>query len=177
MVPINFIRIHLFNLFFILFLINIALSKPQEKYNTNIILNNKLINNVIGQEPYPYPDDRTDFTPEEIRKRIEEAEERKEEIEIQCQQKRIYAIALGVLSIFFLVLISIYTIFKCYLFCSSRTPLVRISKIGEVYMDEKYNMNKMRFTENSDDYNIPDDNNEAPTCIITAGNPTNTTNN
>ena len=132
MVPINFIRIGLFNLFLILFLINITISKPQEKYNTNIILNNKLINNVIGQEPYPYPDDRTDFTPEEIRKRIEEAEERKEEIEIQCQQKRIYAIALGVLSIFFLVLISIYTIFKCYLFCSSRTPLVRISKIGEV---------------------------------------------
>ena len=44
-------------------------------------------------------------------------------------------------------------------------------------MDEKYNMNKMRFTENSNDYNIPDGNNEAPTCIITAGNPTNTTNN
>ena len=175
MVPINFIRIHLFNIFFILFLINIALSKPQEKYNTNIILNSKPLNNII--DPDPFPDDKTDFTPDDIRKRIEEAEERKEEIEIQCQQKRIYAIALGVLSIFFLLLISIYTIFKCYLFCSSRTPLVRISKIGEVYIDENYNMNKMRFTENNDDNNIPTDNNEAPTCIITTGKPTNTTNN
>ena len=118
------------------------------------------------------PERRTDI-PEELIQEIEAAKIHKNDLEIESQQKKIYVIALAVLSAIFLILLIIYPIFKCYLFCllnkESTTPYrrIRISKLGQVYLEENFVPNKSEI--NNDNSTVNNDNNEnnndAPTCF------------
>ena len=104
---------------------------------------------------------------------IQAAREKKDKMEIECQQKKIYVIALGVLSVIFLILLIIYGILKCYIFCISpkvnNTPFrrIRISKLGQVYLEENFDLNKSDINNNEDNLNNGDNNdkNDAPTCF------------
>ena len=104
---------------------------------------------------------------------IQAAREKKDKMEIECQQKKIYVIALGVLSVIFLILLIIYGILKCYIFCISpkvnNTPFrrIRISKLGQVYLEENFDLNKSDINNNEDNPNTGDNNdkNDAPTCF------------
>ena len=104
---------------------------------------------------------------------IQAAREKKDKMEIECQQKKIYVIALGVLSVIFLILLIIYGILKCYIFCISpkfnNTPFrrIRISKLGQVYLEENFDLNKNDINNNEDNLNDGDNNdkNDAPTCF------------
>ena len=104
---------------------------------------------------------------------IQAAREKKDKMEIECQQKKIYVIALGVLSVIFLILLIIYGILKCYIFCISpkvnNTPFrrIRISKLGQVYLEENFDLNKSDINNNEDNLNDGDNNdkNDAPTCF------------
>ena len=117
------------------------------------------------------PDERTDDT-DKIMEEIQAARDKKERMEIESQEKKIYVIALGVLSGIFLILIIIYSIFKCYLFCLSKrnegTPLrrIRISKLGQVYVEENFDATKSAVYENDEINNAnTNDKNDAPTCF------------
>ena len=150
-------------------------------YNKQIIEHNKNRNEIHSpsdgkaDDPDRKTDDperRTDI-PEELIQEIEAAKIHKNDLEIESQQKKIYVIALAVLSSIFLILLIIYSIFKCYLFCllnkESTTPYrrIRISKLGQVYLEENFVPNKSEI--NNDNSTVNNDNNEnnndAPTCF------------
>ena len=152
------------NLFIILTsLILLILSSSNEQIN-EIMTDN-------GFEP------RSDVPPSDdsLMEEIQATREKKDSLEIECQQKKIYVIALSVLSGIFLLLIIIYSIFKCYMFLLARkdqnTPFrrIRISKLGQVYLEENFDLNKSEIKENNNnpkDMNINNnDNNDAPTCF------------
>ena len=121
-------------------------------------------------------DPRSDIPPsDDLMEEIQATREKKDSLEIECQQKKIYVIALGVLSGIFMLLIIIYSIFKCYMFLLARkdqsTPFrrIRISKLGQVYLEENFDLNKSEINENNDNpknMNVNDnDKNDAPTCF------------
>ena len=123
-----------------------------------------------------YPGPGSDKPPDDhdLMEEINAARQKKDEAEIECQQKKIYVIALGILSGVFLLLIIIYCIFKCYMFFLARkeqnTPFrrIRISKLGEVYLEENFDLNKNDISENNNSKNINannNDRNEAPSCF------------
>ncbi len=142
------------------------------------------INNINGFDIFEGPynsddngyDPRSDIPPsDDLMEEIEATREKKDSLEIECQQKKIYVIALGVLSGIFMLLIIIYSIFKCYMFLLARkdqsTPFrrIRISKLGQVYLEEKFDLNKSEINENNDNsknMSVNDnDKNDAPTCF------------
>ena len=147
-------------------------------YNKQIVEHKKKYNNKSSEIHAPSdrktddPERRTDI-PEELIQEIEAAKIHKNDLEIESQQKKIYVIALAVLSAIFLILLIIYSIFKCYLFCllnkESTTPYrrIRISKLGQVYLEENFVPNKSEI--NNDNSTVNNDNNEngndAPTCF------------
>ena len=121
-------------------------------------------------------DPRSDIPPsDDLMEEIQATREKKDSLEIECQQKKIYVIALGVLSGIFMLLIIIYSIFKCYMFLLARkdqsTPFrrIRISKLGQVYLEENFDLNKSEINENNDNpknMSVNDnDKNDAPTCF------------
>ena len=141
---------------------------------------NKQMNDFENKNPYykyNRPDRRTDDpeqrTIEELKAEIELRQNEKNELEINCQKKKIYAIALGVLSGIFLILIIIFAIFKCYLFCDtkkeSKTPYrrIRISRLGQVFLEESLAQEKSEIKDNSfvNNENININNSVAPTCF------------
>ena len=168
------------NLFIILtaLLLLIPLSS-NEKINEIMEINN--INGFdIFEGPYNSDDNgydpRSDIPPsDDLMEEIQATREKKDSLEIECQQKKIYVIALGVLSGIFMLLIIIYSIFKCYMFLLARkdqsTPFrrIRISKLGQVYLEENFNLNKSEINENNDNpknMSVNDnDKNDAPTCF------------
>lgn len=168
------------NLFIILtaLLLLIPLSS-NEKINEIMEINN--INGFdIFEGPYNSDDNgydpRSDIPPsDDLMEEIEATREKKDSLEIECQQKKIYVIALGVLSGIFMLLIIIYSIFKCYMFLLARkdqsTPFrrIRISKLGQVYLEENFDLNKSEINENNDNpknMSVNDnDKNDAPTCF------------
>ncbi len=168
------------NLFIILtaLLLLIPLSS-NEKINEIMEINN--INGFdIFEGPYNSDDNgydpRSDIPPsDDLMEEIQATREKKDSLEIECQQKKIYVIALGVLSGIFMLLIIIYSIFKCYMFLLARkdqsTPFrrIRISKLGQVYLEEKFDLNKSEINENNDNsknMSVNDnDKNDAPTCF------------
>ena len=121
--------------------------------------------------------DRSDGPPTDdgLMEEIMAAREKKDQAEIECQQKKIYVIALGILSGIFFLLIIIYCIFKCYMFLLSRkeqnTPFrrIRISKLGQVYLEENFDLNKNEMSENNNNSKVMNvnnyDKNDAPTCF------------
>ena len=142
------------------------------------------INNINGFDIFEGPynsddngyDPRSDIPPsDDLMEEIEATREKKDSLEIECQQKKIYVIALGVLSGIFMLLIIIYSIFKCYMFLLARkdqsTPFrrIRISKLGQVYLEENFDLNKSEINENNDNpknMSVNDnDKNDAPTCF------------
>ena len=142
------------------------------------------INNINGFDIFEGPynsddngyDPRSDIPPsDDLMEEIQATREKKDSLEIECQQKKIYVIALGVLSGIFMLLIIIYSIFKCYMFLLARkdqsTPFrrIRISKLGQVYLEENFDLNKSEINENNDNpknMNVNDnDKNDAPTCF------------
>ena len=142
------------------------------------------INNINGFDIFEGPynsddngyDPRSDIPPsDDLMEEIQATREKKDSLEIECQQKKIYVIALGVLSGIFMLLIIIYSIFKCYMFLLARkdqsTPFrrIRISKLGQVYLEENFNLNKSEINENNDNpknMSVNDnDKNDAPTCF------------
>ena len=150
-------------------------------YNKQIIEHNKNRNEIHSpsdgkaDDPDRKTDDperRTDI-PEELIQEIEAAKIHKNDLEIESQQKKIYVIALAVLSAIFLILLIIYSIFKCYLFCllnkESTTPYrrIRISKLGQVYLEENFVPNKSEINNDNSTVNndINENNNDAPTCF------------
>jgi hypothetical protein len=169
------------NLFIILtvLLLLIPLSS-NEKINEIMEINN--INGFdIFKGPYNSDDNgydpRSDIPPsDDLMEEIQATREKKDSLEIECQQKKIYVIALGVLSGIFMLLIIIYSIFKCYMFLLARkdqsTPFrrIRISKLGQVYLEENFDLNKSEINENNDNpknMSVNDnDKNDAPTCFI-----------
>ena len=170
------------NLFIILtaLLLLIPLSS-NEKINEIMEINN--INGFdIFEGPYNSDDNgydpRSDIPPsDDLMEEIQATREKKDSLEIECQQKKIYVIALGVLSGIFMLLIIIYSIFKCYMFLLARkdqsTPFrrIRISKLGQVYLEENFDLNKSEINENNDNpknMSVNDnDKNDAPTCFST----------
>ena len=168
------------NLFIILtaLLLLIPLSS-NEKINEIMEINN--INDFdIFEGPYNSDDNgydpRSDIPPsDDLMEEIQATREKKDSLEIECQQKKIYVIALGVLSGIFMLLIIIYSIFKCYMFLLARkdqsTPFrrIRISKLGQVYLEENFDLNKSEINENNDNpknMSVNDnDKNDAPTCF------------
>jgi hypothetical protein len=168
------------NLFIILtaLLLLIPLSS-NEKINEIMEINN--INGFdIFEGPYNSDDNgydpRSDIPPsDDLMEEIQATREKKDSLEIECQQKKIYVIALGVLSGIFMLLIIIYSIFKCYMFLLARkdqsTPFrrIRISKLGQVYLEENFDLNKSEINENNDNpknMSVNDnDKNDAPTCF------------
>ena len=168
------------NLFIILtaLLLLIPLSS-NEKINEIMEINN--INGFdIFEGPYNSDDNgydpRSDIPPsDDLMEEIQATREKKDSLEIECQQKKIYVIALGVLSGIFMLLIIIYSIFKCYMFLLARkdqsTPFrrIRISKLGQVYLEENFDLNKSEINENNNapkDMNVNNnDKNDAPTCF------------
>ena len=147
----------------------------------NEIMEIKNINGFdIFEGPYNSDDNgydpRSDIPPsDDLMEEIQATREKKDSLEIECQQKKIYVIALGVLSGIFMLLIIIYSIFKCYMFLLARkdqsTPFrrIRISKLGQVYLEENFNLNKSEINENNDNpknMSVNDnDKNDAPTCF------------
>ena len=127
-------------------------------------------------DPYPQPESDDDRR-RELEDKILDAREKKEKLEIDNQKKKIYVMALGILIGIFLLLIMIYTIFKCYLFCILRNELngtnkrIRISRIGEVFIEENSDLNSSytRNTNNinSDNYSNHNNSNDAPSCLNT----------
>ena len=168
------------NLFIILtvLLLLIPLSS-NEKINEIMEINN--INGFdIFEGQYNSDDNgyvpRSDIPPsDDLMEEIQATREKKDSLEIECQQKKIYVIALGVLSGIFMLLIIIYSIFKCYMFLLARkdqsTPFrrIRISKLGQVYLEENFDLNKSEINENNDNpknMSVNDnDKNDAPTCF------------
>lgn len=139
-----------------------------------------------GPQPDPHPETDDEDWRKEIDDKIFAAELKKEKLGIDKQKKEIYAIALGVLAGIFLLLIIIYVLFKCGLFCISRNELkrstkrIRISKIGEVFLEENYdsnnndihnpnNINSDNYTndKNSSFYSNDNNNNGAPPSFNT----------
>ena len=128
----------------------------------------------FGEKDF-FPGPGSDVPPDNnLMEEISAARQKKDEAEIECQQKKIYVIALGVLSGVFLLLIIIYCIFKCYMFFLARkernTPFrrIRISKLGQVYLEENFDLNKNDMNENSNskDINVNNnDKNDAPSCF------------
>jgi hypothetical protein len=168
------------NLFIILtaLLLLIPLSSNEK---INEIMEIKNINGFdIFEGPYNSDDNgydpRSDIPPsDDLMEEIQATREKKDSLEIECQQKKIYVIALGVLSGIFMLLIIIYSIFKCYMFLLARkdqsTPFrrIRISKLGQVYLEENFDLNKSEINENNDNpknMSVNDnDKNDAPTCF------------
>ena len=154
-----FINLRLFFIVSILLImIPFCFNKEIKKYNNK------------DKEP-PIPTDRSD-DPDKIMDEIQAAKDKKDKLEIESQQKKIYVIALAVLSAVFLIIIIIYSCFKCYMFCMStkknNTQFQRIgfSRLGEVYLDENYNITKTVVNDNSNINNeVVNDKNEAPTCF------------
>ena len=147
-------------------------------YNKQIVEHKKKYNNKSSEIHAPSdrktddpdrktddPERRTDI-PEELIQEIEAAKIHKNDLEIESQQKKIYVIALAVLSAIFLILLIIYSIFKCYLFCllnkESTTPYrrIRMSKLGQVYLEENFVPNKSEINNDNNE-----NNNDAPTCF------------
>jgi len=170
-------NIYIFIILFILFHL-IPLSSNER---INEIMD---INNINDFDTFKRPNNfeensyepRSDFPPDEdLMEEIQATREKKDSLEIECQQKKIYVIALGVLSGIFLLLIIIYSIFKCYMFLLARqdqnTPFrrIRISKLGQVYLEENFDLNKSEINENNNapkDMNVNNnDKNDAPTCF------------
>ena len=170
-------NIHIFIILFILFLL-ISLSSNER---INEIMD---INNINDFDTFERPNNfeensyepKSDIPPDEdLMEEIQATREKKDSLEIECQQKKIYVIALGVLSGIFLLLIIIYSIFKCYMFLLARkdqnTPFrrIRISKLGQVYLEENFDLNKSETNENNNDpkdMNVNNnDKNDAPTCF------------
>ena len=121
-------------------------------------------------------DPRSDIPPsDDLMEEIQANRKKKDSLEIECKKKKIYVIALGVLSGIFMLLIIIYSIFKCYMFLLARkdqsTPFrrIRISKLGQVYLEENFDLNKSEINENNDNpknMSVNDnDKNDAPTCF------------
>ena len=121
-----------------------------------------------------------------LEKEIQAARDKKDQAEIKCQEKKIYVISLGVLSGIFLLILIIYSIFKCYLFCLSRNEKnsalgrIRISKLGKFYLEESFDLNKNKENEKNNDDNLGNsknmDKNDAPTCFSVNKNNNNTFN-
>ena len=170
-------NIYIFIILFILFLL-IPLSSNER---INEIMD---INNINDFDTFERPNNfeensyepKSDIPPDEdLMEEIQATREKKDSLEIECQQKKIYVIALGVLSGIFLLLIIIYSIFKCYMFLLARkdqnTPFrrIRISKLGQVYLEENFDLNKSETNENNNDpkdMNVNNnDKNDAPTCF------------
>jgi len=170
-------NIYIFIILFILFLL-IPLSSNER---INDIMD---INNINDFDTFKRPNNfeensyepKSDIPPDEdLMEEIQATREKKDSLEIECQQKKIYVIALGVLSGIFLLLIIIYSIFKCYMFLLARkdqnTPFrrIRISKLGQVYLEENFDLNKSETNENNNapkDMNVNNnDKNDAPTCF------------
>ena len=119
----------------------------------------------------PAPTDRSD-DPDKIMNEIQEAREKKDQLEIESQQKKIYVIALAVLSGVFLIIIIIYSCFKCYMICittkrnNNQFQRIGVSRLGEVYLEENYNITKTVANDNNSMNNeFVNDKNEAPTCF------------
>ena len=120
-----------------------------------------------------------------LEKEIQAARDKKDQAEIKCQEKKIYVISLGVLSGIFLLILIIYSIFKCYLFCLSRNEKnsalgrIRISKLGKFYLEESFDLNKNKENEKNNDDNLGNsknmDKNDAPTCFSVNKNNNNNT--
>lgn len=168
------------NLFIILtaLLLLIPLSS-NEKINEIMEINNingfGIFEGTYNSDDNGY-DPRSDIPPsDDLMEEIQATREKKDSLEIECQQKKIYVIALGVLSGIFMLLIIIYSIFKCYMFLLARkdqsTPFrrIRISKLGQVYLEENFDLNKSEINENNDNpknMSVNDnDKNDAPTCF------------
>ena len=145
----------------------------------SFVSNNTIITefdkNINENEGINISDQKSDGPPDDegLREEIEAARKQKDNAEIECQQKKIYVIALGVLSGILLLLLIIYSLFKCYIFCLSRkersTPFrrIRISKLGQVYLEENFDLNKSEVNENNNNFNSNNvnDKNDAPTCF------------
>ena len=163
------INISFFLIFFLLILF-IPFTYNKQLYAEDI---NKYDSN--NREQNDGWDTSSDVTPTDdgLMEAIQAAREKKDKMEIECQQKKIYVIALGVLSVIFLILLIIYGILKCYIFCISpkvnNTPFrrIRISKLGQVYLEENFDLNKSDINNNEDNLNNGDNNdkNDAPTCF------------
>ena len=112
----------------------------------------------------PPPDDN-------LMKEIQETRNKKNELEIKCQEKKIYVISLGVLSGIFLFILIVYCIFKCYIFCLSRNARdsLRMSKLDQVYLEDSFDLNKSKINEKNNNDNLENvnniDKNDAPTCF------------
>ena len=167
-------------------------NKSQKNLNLIIILSillfllslftcNKMIEHKNKNKDFEYnlPDKKTDKPDKksQILDQILEAKNEKNIKEIERQKKRIYAISLGVFSLVFLILIIIFVIFKCYIFCNAKkqiaTPYkkIRKSKLGQVYVDENLYTEKSEIKDASvvnseiNNDNTTDNNNDAPSCF------------
>ena len=170
MVPDKYtINISFFLIFFLLILF-IPFTYNKQLYAPITIKDD--INNIEQNDGW---DTSSDVPPTDdgLMEAIQAAREKKDKMEIECQQKKIYVIALGVLSVIFLILLIIYGILKCYIFCISpkvnNTPFrrIRISKLGQVYLEENFDLNKSDINNNEENLNNGDNNdkNDAPTCF------------
>ena len=163
------INISFFLIFFLLILF-IPFSYNKQLYAADI---NKYDSNKYEQNNGWDTSSDVPPTDDGLMEAIQAAREKKDKMEIECQQKKIYVIALGVLSVIFLILLIIYGILKCYIFCISpkvnNTPFrrIRISKLGQVYLEENFDLNKSDINNNEDNLNNGDNNdkNDAPTCF------------
>ena len=133
---------------------------------------NKIIEYNSSDKKTDKPDKKS-----EIMKQIYEAKSEKNAKEIELQKKKIYVISLAVLSSVFLILIIIFVIFKCYIFCNSKKQgnisyrNMRISKLGQVSFENNLYGEKSEIkdisTVNSEinNDNTTDNNNDAPSCF------------
>ena len=142
--------------------------------NRTIETKNK--NKIIEYNPSDKKTDKPDKK-SEIMKQIYEAKSEKNTKEIELQKKKIYVISLAVLSSVFLILIIIFVIFKCYIFCNSRKQgnisyrNMRISKLGQVSFENNLCGEKSEIKDTSvinseiNNDNTTDNNNDAPSCF------------
>ena len=155
------------------------IKKPINK-DSIYLKDNKKEQNYFNYKNFAPPSDA-----QNLEKEIQAARDKKDQAEIKCQEKKIYVISLGVLSGIFLLILIIYSIFKCYLFCLSRNEKnsalgrIRISKLGKFYLEESFDLNKNKENEKNNDDNLGNsknmDKNDAPTCFSVNKNNNNNT--
>ena len=168
------------NLYFFIIIVLIVILVPccsNEKLKE--LIQKDIINNAEKNKENKKNDksDEPPPTDDNLIEEIQAAMEKRDKIEIECQQKKIYVIALGILSGIFLTLLIIYGTFKCYIFCLSNKEnntsfrRIRISKLGQVYLEDNFDLNKTETKENNNsnnnliNENENNDNNDAPTCF------------
>ena len=154
--------------------------KKQISKDSIYLKDNKKEQNYFNYKNFAPPSDV-----QNLEKEIQAARDKKDQAEIKCQEKKIYVISLGVLSGIFLLILIIYSIFKCYLFCLSRNEKnsalgrIRISKLGKFYLEESFDLNKNKENEKNNDDNLGNsknmDKNDAPTCFSVNKNNNNNT--